>query len=74
MNELMKHNIGLRIIVSDGTGSKFSSILSSDYISGMSKRVAMNPSEALHEALKLKIQTESNGFPIEVEEGMVLTE
>lgn len=73
INELMKHDIGLRIIVSDGTGSKFSSILSSDYISDMSKRVAMNPSEALHEALKLKIQTESNGFPIEVEEGLVLT-
>lgn len=73
MNELMKRNIGLRIIVSDGTGSKFSSVLSSDYISDMSQRVAMNPSEALHEALKLKIQTESSSFPIEVEEGMVLT-
>lgn len=73
MNDLKKRNIGLRVIVSDGTGSTFSSTLSSDYISDMSKCVAMNPSEALHEALKLKIQTESNGFPIEVEEGMVLT-
>lgn len=73
IKELMKRNIGLRIIVSDGAGSKFSSILSSDYISDMNKRVTINPSEALYEALKLKIQMESFGFPFEVEEGMVLT-
>lgn len=73
ITELMKRNIGIRVIISDGMGSKFSSVLSSDYISNMNKRVSMNPSEALHEALQLKVKTESNGFPIEVGQGMDLT-
>ncbi|MGM9794963.1 MAG: hypothetical protein ACI3ZZ_01910 [Candidatus Aphodosoma sp.] len=73
INELLKRDIGLRIIISDGTGSKFCSILSPDYISDISNRIALNPSEALHEALKLKILLENNGFPIEAEEGMILT-
>ncbi|MGM9816181.1 MAG: hypothetical protein ACI304_03885 [Lepagella sp.] len=73
INELMKRNIGLRVIISDGANGKLSSILTPDYISNMNKRVAVNPSEALHQALKLQIQIEKNSFPVEVEEGLVMT-
>ena len=73
MSELLKKNIGIRIVISDGTGSRFQSVLTPAYISEMNHRITVNPSEALHEALKLKIQIESNGFPIQADEGMIIT-
>lgn len=73
MSELLKKNIGIRIVISDGRGSHFQSDLTPAYISEMNNRVTINPSEALHEALMLKIQTESCGFPIQADEGMIVT-
>lgn len=73
MSELMKKSIGVRIVISDGKGSRFQSDLTPAYISEMNNLFTINPSEALHEALKLKIQTDSCGFPIQADEGMIIT-
>ena len=73
MSELLKKNIGVRIVISDGRDSRFQSDLIPAYISEMNHRITINPSEALHEALKLKIQIESSGFPIQADEGMIIT-
>lgn len=73
MSELLKKSIGVRIVISDGRGSRFLSDLTPAYISEMNNRISINPSEALHEALMLKIQTESRGFPIQADEGMIIT-
>ena len=73
MSELLKQNIGLRMIISDGTGNRYRSDLTPAYIFEMNNRIKSNPSEALHDALMLKIQIENNGFPMKAEEGMILT-
>ena len=73
MNELVSKGIGLKIIVSDGTGEQFSSVMTLEYISKMKHEVSLNPSEALHEALKLKLDIETTGLPIQIDEGMVMT-
>ncbi len=73
MNELVSKGIGLKIVVSDGTGEQFSSVMTPEYISKMKHEVSLNPSEALHEALKLKLDIETTGLPIQIDEGMVMT-
>ena len=73
MNELVSKGIGLKIIVSDGTGEQFSSVMTLEYISKMKHEVSLNPSEELHEALKLKLDIETTGLPIQIDEGMVMT-
>lgn len=73
MSELLRKNIGLRVIISDGTGNTFQSDLTPTYISELKNRIKANPSEALHKALMLKIQIENSGFPIQAEDGMILT-
>lgn len=73
ISALLKKNIGLRIIIADGAENRFQSDLTPAYISEMSNRVKLSPSEALHDALMLKIQTENDGFPIQAEDGMIIT-
>ena len=73
MNELVSKGLGLKIVVSDGTGEQFSSVMTPEYISKMKHEVSLNPSEALHEALKLKLDIETTGLPIQIDEGMVMT-
>lgn len=73
MTELVSNGIGLKIIVSDGTGEQFTSTMTPEYIARMKREVSMNPSEALHEALELKLAIETTGLPIQIDEGMVMT-
>lgn len=73
MTELVSKGIGLKIIVSDGTGEQFTSTMTPEYIARMKREVSMNPSEALHEALELKLAIETTGLPIQIDEGMVMT-
>lgn len=73
MNELVSKGIGLKIVVSDGTGEQFSSVMTPEYISKMKHEVSLNPSEALHEALKLKLDIETTGLPTQIDDGMVMT-
>ena len=47
MPELLKKNIGVRIVISDGKDSRFQSDLIPAYISEMNHRITVNPSEAL---------------------------
>lgn len=71
-NELIKRGLGLRIVTSNGVSS-FTSELSPTYIKEMQNRINVNPTEALHDALMLKFETENCTFPIKVDEGMRLT-
>lgn len=73
MTGLVSNGIGLKIIVSDGTGEQFTSIMTPEYIARMKREVSLNPSEALHEALELKLAIETTGLPIHIDEGMVMT-
>lgn len=73
MTELVSNGIGLKIIVSDGTGEQFTSTMTPEYIARMKRDVSLNPSEALHEALELKLAIETTGLPIQIDEGMVMT-
>lgn len=73
MTELVSNGIGLKIIVSDGTGEQFTSTMTPEYIARMKRDVSLNPSEALHEALEFKLAIETTGLPIQIDEGMVMT-
>lgn len=73
MTELVSNGIGLKIIVSDGAGEQFTSTMTPEYIARMKREVSLNPSEALHEALELKLAIETTGLPIQIDEGMVMT-
>lgn len=71
-NELLKRDYGLKIIASNGSDT-FSSELSPSYIREMQRNIELNPTEALHDALLLKFETENNNLPIKIDEGMTIT-
>ena len=71
ITELLNNQYGLKVIVSDGKYT-FSSEMSPNYLKEMNRKVNLNPQEALHDALLLKFQTESEEFPVKVEEGMFI--
>lgn len=71
-HELIKRGYGLKIVASDGSTS-FSSELNPQYIRQMRNKVKINPTEALHEALLLKFETENATFPVKIEDGMIMT-
>lgn len=71
-DELIKRGYGLRIVASNGASS-FTSELSPAYIKEMQNRINVNPTEALHDALILKFETENCSFPVKIDEGMILT-
>lgn len=73
MTELVSNGIGLKIIVLDGIGEQFTSTMTPEYIARMKRDVSLNPSEALHEALELKLAIETTGLPMQIDEGMVMT-
>ncbi len=73
MTELVSNGIGLKIVVSDGAGEQFTSTMTPEYIARMKREVSLNPSEALHEALELKLAIETTGLPMQIDEGMVMT-
>lgn len=72
VEKLKSEGYGLRIIASNGTSS-FTTDLTTQYIENMRRKVELNPSEALHEALVLKLETESGAYPIQADEGMMIT-
>lgn len=72
-NELIKRGYGLKIVASDGSSS-FSSKLTPEYIRQMTAKVKINPTEALHDALLLKFETENTSFPVKIDDGMIMTE
>jgi len=71
-DELIKRGYGLKIVASNGVSS-FTSELSTAYIREMRNRINVNPTEALHDALMLKFETENCSFPVMIDEGMILT-
>ncbi|WP_305156512.1 hypothetical protein [uncultured Muribaculum sp.] len=71
-DELLKRGYGLRIIASNGVSS-FTSELSPAYIKEMQNRINVNPTEALHDALRLKFETENCTSPVKIDEGIRLT-
>lgn len=71
-HELIKRGYGLKIVASDGSSS-FPSELNPQYIRQMRNKVKINPTEALHEALLLKFETENATFPVKIEDGMIMT-
>lgn len=71
-HELIKRGYGLKIVASDGSTS-FSSELNPQYIRQMRNKVKINPTEALHEALLLKFETENATFPVKIEDGMIMS-
>lgn len=73
MNELVAKGIGMKIVVSDGAGKQFTSVMTPDYISKMKREVSLNPSEALHDALKLKLEMETAWLPTQIDEGLIMT-
>ncbi|MDE5985969.1 MAG: hypothetical protein K2H16_01625 [Prevotella sp.] len=73
MGDLVSKGIGLKVVVSDGTGEQFTSVMTPEYITNMKREVSLNPSEALHDALKLKLDVETTGLPTQIDDGMVMT-
>lgn len=73
MSEFVSKGIGLKVVVSDGIGEQFTSVMTPEYINKMKREVNLNPSEALHEALELKLAIETTGLPAQIDEGMVMT-
>lgn len=73
MSEFVLKGIGLKVVVSDGIGEQFTSVMTPEYITKMKREVNLNPSEALHEALELKLAIETTGLPAQIDEGMVMT-
>jgi hypothetical protein len=72
-DELKNNGYGVKVIVGDGTGKRFVSELTSAYITNMDNRVSSDPSKALHDGLALKLQLETEGLPIKIEEGLTIT-
>lgn len=74
MDKLLKNGIGFKINITDGNGRSFNSILTPEYIADMNRKMLLNPSEALYNALLLKLRIESLECPVELERGIFLTE
>lgn len=72
LDQLVSKGYGLKIVATSGSDS-FVSELAPPYIKSMKARIISNPSEALHDALTLKLYTESGELPMTIEEGMTIT-
>lgn len=72
LDELENKGYGLKIKASTGSDS-FVSELTPEYIKSMKNRLITNPSEALHDALTLKLYTESGELPMIIDDDMTIT-
>jgi hypothetical protein len=72
-DEIIRQDYGFKVIITDGTGRRFVSELPASYLKVMDKKMTSNPSEALREGLSLKIQLEANGLPVQIDDGLAIT-
>ena len=72
ISKLQSEKCGVRFIFSNGTASRTSE-MTPEYMEEMRRKIELNPSEALHNALILKLEVEKNEYPVQADEGMLLT-
>lgn len=73
VDELISNGIGIKVVFSDDAGNSFTSEMTPQYITEMKHDVQRNPSEALHDAIQLKLAMDNINLPIEAGEGMTMT-
>lgn len=73
LNEFVKRNIAVKVVINKGNESSFTTTLTPQYIKSMSEGTDVNPSEALFEALKLLLAMSNEVYPIKADDGMYLT-
>lgn len=66
---LLKENVGAAVVMNEDT-VKFTCQLSPSYMREMNSKIELNPSEALHRALKLQMSLEAVTLPLKVDEGL----
>ena len=73
MDLLIRFNCGLRIIVTESATGRFECGATVDEIKTLRERYHLNPHEALYNLLSLSIEAERESLPMEIDEGMVMT-
>jgi hypothetical protein len=71
--ELKRRGYGVKVVVGDGSGRRFESELSADYLTKMDNSISSDPHEALQQGLALKMRLESAQLPQQIDEGLTLT-
>lgn len=73
MDELISKGVGIRVVFSNDAKNTFTTELTPQFIARKRHEVELNPSEALHDALQLKLAMENINLPIQADDGMILT-
>lgn len=74
LSQITGDGLGVRIDIDDSNGGNFISKMSPDYIKNKLAEIDSDPSAALHDALELKLRSESKHLPIRIADGMTITE
>lgn len=74
MDLLIRFNYGLRVVVTESATGRFECSATVDEIKSLRERYQLNPHEALYNLLSLSIESERESLPMELDEGMVMTD
>jgi len=74
MDLLIRFNYGLRVVVTESATGRFECSATVDEIKTLRERYRLNPHEALYNLLSLSIESERESLPMELDEGMVMTD
>ena len=73
MDLLERQNCGLKIIITESAIGSFEIKATVDEIHSLRERYDLNPHEALYNLLLLRVESEKEELPVEVDEGMYVT-
>ena len=74
MDLLIRFNCGLRVVVTESATGRFEFSATVEEIKSLRERYQLNPHEALYNLLSLSIESEKESLPMEIDEGMVMTD
>lgn len=74
MDLLSRFDYGIRVVVTESATGRFDFKASVDEINALREKYQLNPHEALFNLLSLSIEAERTSLPIEIDEGLLLTD
>ena len=74
LDTLAKFNYGLRVVITESANGPFECSATAEEIKSLRERYQLNPHEALYNLLSLSIQSEKASLPMEIDEGMLMTD
>ena len=74
MEKLIEEKCGLRIVITESATGAFECSATVDEIKSFRERFHLNPHEALYGLLTLKIEAERSTLPMQIDEGMIITD